>query len=320
MSLITFTPKGFYCEKADVYIDPTRKVNKAIVTHAHSDHARSGHKWYLCSERCKGPLTHRLGNIHVETLPFGQSIFMNGVKISLHPAGHIIGSSQVRLEYKGEIWVISGDYKTEHDGFSIGYEPVKCTHFVSECTFGLPIYKWRTQEEVFHDINSWWSMNASFNRTSVLQAYSLGKAQRLLQSVDHSIGPVYVHPGIAAHNRSIEAHGINLKPYEDLEKVVRPEVHALIISPSSTTGPWFAQFEQLSEASASGWMALRSNRRNRLIDRGFTLSDHADWGQLTEAIKLTEAENIYVTHGYTQAFSRWLKDLGLNAEAIYTQH
>ena len=198
MALLQFTNKGIYCKQADVYIDPWKKVPKALITHAHSDHARSGHKSYLCTHETLPILRLRLGrNIPASGMDYGESIMINGVKFSFHPAGHIIGSAQIRAEYKGEVWVASGDYKVEDDGISGAFEPVKCHHFITECTFGLPIYKWDKQSITFDQINNWWSDNAVEKTTSLITAYSLGKAQRVIQNVDHSIGKIFTHPAVA---------------------------------------------------------------------------------------------------------------------------
>ncbi|HMJ46095.1 MAG TPA: hypothetical protein VK498_02110, partial [Ferruginibacter sp.] len=174
MPLIEFTDKGLYCPQGNFYIDPWKPVDRAVITHAHSDHARPGHKYYLCHHFTKPLLQLRLGENNYETIGWNETVFMNGVAVSLYPAGHIIGSSQVRVEYNGEVWVFSGDYKTEHDGLSTSFEPVKCNSFISECTFGLPIYKWKSQDQIFADIKNWIYKNQEEKKISVFIAYSLG--------------------------------------------------------------------------------------------------------------------------------------------------
>jgi putative mRNA 3-end processing factor len=254
----------------------------------------------------------RLGSdISLETIDYNQAIEINGVNLSLHPAGHIPGSSQIRLEYKGQVAVVSGDYKVESDGLSTPFEPVKCHEFVSECTFGLPIYKWETQQEIFRQVNSWWRENASEGRNSVLFAYSLGKAQRILQNLDQSIGDVFVHGAVWNTNQALISNGIDLW---DVPKVTQDTPKsafkgALIIAPPSAMGtPWMKRFSPYRTGICSGWMSVRGTRRRRAADRGFVLSDHADWEGLIQAIEATEAEKVYLTHGNTAAFGKYLQE------------
>ena len=196
MSLLTFTDKGIYCRQGDFYIDPWKPVARAVITHAHSDHARPGSSSYLCHHFTKPLLKLRLGDVSVQSVEWGEPVFMNGVRVSLHPAGHIIGSSQIRVEYEGEVWVVSGDYKTENDGISGEMEIVPCDVFITESTFGLPIYKWKPQQELFYDIQNWIGKNREKGENSVLIAYSLGKAQRLLKGIGEISSNIYVHGAI----------------------------------------------------------------------------------------------------------------------------
>lgn len=322
--LITFTENGFYCPRADVYIDPWKPVDKAIITHAHSDHARWGHQHYLAHHQSEQIMRHRLGaDIHLECLDYGQSIYKNGVEISLHPSGHIYGAAQIRLSYKGETWVLSGDYKREDDGISQAFEPVKCTHFVTESTFGLPVFQWQKQEDVFAEINEWWRDNQEKGLVSVITAYALGKAQRIIKHIDHSIGKVYVHGAVHAANEALAKDGL-LLPQTTLVSQEIPKAdykNSLIIAvPAALNTPWMKKFAPYSTAICSGWMAIRGNRRRRAADRGFVLSDHADWGGLVASIKDTGAENIYTTHGYSAIFSKYLtEEMGLNAQEVKTE-
>lgn len=322
-SLIEFNKTGLYCPQANVYIDPWQPVEKAIITHAHSDHARWGHKSYLAHIHSASVLKTRLGaDIHLETIPYLRSVYINGVKISLHPAGHIYGSAQVRLEYKGEVWVISGDYKLENDLISEPFEPVACDVFVTESTFGLPIYKWKPQKEVFEEINSWWKQNQEQGITSVIFGYSLGKAQRIIRNIDHSIGPVFVHGAIFNCSESLINDGAPLPVLEKAGIEAEKNFYnkSLIIAPPSALGsPWMKKFYPYRTAIASGWMNLRGAKRRRAIDRGFILSDHADWPGLLSAIEAVGAERIYVTHGYTAAFSRYLNEKGYWSAEVQTQ-
>ncbi|MEL6673587.1 MAG: ligase-associated DNA damage response exonuclease [Bacteroidota bacterium] len=326
-ALLRFTAEGIYCPQADVYIDPWRRVPKALITHAHSDHARWGMEHYLAHHDSVPVLRLRLGrDISVQGVAFGEKIYMNGVEISFHPAGHIIGSAQIRLAYQGEVWVVSGDYKVEDDGFCAPFEAVPCQHFITESTFGLPVYHWRPQEEIFADINQWWAQNAAEGKISLLSGYSLGKAQRILQGLDRNIGPVYTHGAIENTNEVLREAGIALKPTqrihlqgeEKFEKKLNQ--NAMIVAPPGAIGSnWSRRFQPFSLGIASGWMQIRGARRRRAADRGFVLSDHADWPGLNQAIEATGAEHVYVTHGYTEIFSRWLREKGLDAQVVKTE-
>lgn len=324
MGLLQFTNKGIYCKQADVYIDPWRKVPKALITHAHSDHARSGHKSYLCTNETLPILKLRLGrNIPASGMNYGEAITINGVKFSFHPAGHIIGSAQIRAEYKGEIWVASGDYKTEDDGVSGAFEPVKCHHFITECTFGLPFYKWDKQSVTFDQINNWWADNAKDKTTSLITAYSLGKAQRVIQNVDNSIGRIFTHPAVENINKAFREMGIPIVETTQLTAKVSAKdlENALIVTPSSGAGHDFLKkAKSISKASASGWMMTRKRRRNGNVDRGFVLSDHVDWTGIHEAIKSTGATHVYPTHGYTEPLSKYLKEKGFYTEIVNAEY
>jgi len=322
-SLLEITERGLHCSTGGFFVDPWGPVDCAVITHAHSDHARWGSKNYLTAEPGREILRRRLGpNAIIETLGYGQVTTRNGVKVSLHPAGHILGSSQVRVEYKGEVWVVSGDYKTEDDGMIAPYEPIRCNTFITESTFGLPIYKWRPQAEIYADINEWWRSNQAQDRTSVVFGYSLGKAQRVLAGLDCNIGPIYVHGAVAAFLPAYEAAGVRFPNVElVLEAKIRSEKgQPLIIAPPSADNtPWLRKFGDVSTAFVSGWMQVRGTRRRRALDRGFVLSDHADWDGLIASIRATEAERILVTHGYSDILARWLRENGWQAEAVQTK-
>ena len=323
MQLLEFTDKGIYCPVADAYIDPWRPVGKALITHGHADHARWGHRHYLCTVQAKPVIRYRLGRqISISTLNYGEAIVMNGVRISFHPAGHIIGSAQIRLEYKGEVWVVSGDYKIEDDGLSAPFEPVKCHTFITESTFGLPVFNWQPEEAIAGELNSWWRQNQEAGRVSVLGAYALGKAQRLLRMLDPELGTIYTHGAIENTNEVIRAQGIDLPPTvratQDIPRDRYPG-QMVIAPPSALSGGWMRKFPEASTALASGWMALRGARRRRAADRGFVLSDHADWEGLNGAIEATGATRVFVTHGYTHLFARWLQSKGLQAQEASTE-
>ncbi|MDZ4711431.1 MAG: ligase-associated DNA damage response exonuclease [bacterium] len=323
MPLLEFTKKGIYCSQANIYIDPWKPVDHAVITHAHSDHARHGSKSYLAHRLSVPVMKYRLGaDINVQSAEYGDSIDMNGVKISLHPAGHIPGSAQVRLEYKGEVAVVSGDYKLEDDGLSEAFAPLKCNTFVSESTFGLPIYKWKKQDEIFSDINNWWQSNKEKGKASVICGYSLGKAQRILYNVDKSIGKIFGHGAVSMINEIMINAGLDLPHIERVtpQTAKKDFTGSLIIAPPSALGtPWLKKFEPYSLGYASGWMNVRGAKRRRALDIGFALSDHADWNELNQAIEFTGAENIYVTHGYTAVFVKWLREKGYNAFELETK-
>ncbi|MCW5519029.1 ligase-associated DNA damage response exonuclease [Aureitalea sp. L0-47] len=321
--LLVFNEKGIYCQQADVYIDAWRAVDKCIVTHGHSDHSRWGHKRYITHRRNVPIIKHRLGDITVTPKEWNETFTINGVTFSLHPAGHITGSSQVRVEYKGEVWVFTGDYKVEDDGLAETFEPIKCQTFITECTFGLPAFKWEPQADVFTDINNWWATNKAEARTSVLFGYSLGKAQRLIKHLDTSIGKIYTHGAVEKMTQVIRAE-YDLPPTELITRDSKKEDIAgniVIAPPSAHGGIWIRKMLPYVTATASGWMAFRGARRRRAMDKGFVLSDHADWDGLLSAIKETGCEKVITTHGYTDIFSRYLREeLGYDARTEKTQY
>lgn len=323
MDLLQFTDKGIYCERAGVYLDPWRPVDKALISHGHSDHAYFGHKNYLTSTLAMPVVKHRLYlRDNIEGVDYGQSITINGVDFSFHPAGHIPGSSQIRVEYKGEVWVFSGDYKLENDNISTPFEPIKCHAFITESTFGLPVYKWKPQREVFDDVNDWWRKNQREGKTSVISGYTLGKAQRILANVDPSIGKIFTHGAVDNINAVLRMQGIQLPICPRIsDEVNKEEIKgALIVCPPSAVGSsWMRRFLPYSLGVASGWMKLRGTRRRRGADRGFVLSDHADWDDLNKAILATGAERVFVTHGYTEIFAQWLRERGLDAREVKTK-
>jgi putative mRNA 3-end processing factor len=322
LSLLTFTKKGIYCAQGDFYIDPWLPVDKAIITHAHADHARSGMKHYLCHHYTKPLLHARISaDISVQSAGYSEPIDIQGVRVSLHPAGHIIGSAQIRIEYKGFISVISGDYKTIDDGISTPIEIVRCNEFVSESTFGLPIYKWESNDRLQSQMQSWIKQNQSAGKTSIFVAYSLGKAQRIMKMVE-GMGPLYVHNSIARLNEAIMQSGIQLPHYEVLHEVIdKKEIQgSMVIVPPALLGTSvLKKIPNGATAICSGWMQVRGHRRWRAVDAGFAISDHADWDGLLEVIKESQAEKVFVTHGKTASFSKYLNELGIDAEEVPTK-
>jgi putative mRNA 3-end processing factor len=302
-------------------LDPWKPVKKAILSHGHADHARWGSSSYLCTPTAAPVIKYRLGDINLETLPFGEEKLINGVSFSFHPAGHILGSAQIKVSYKGEIVVFSGDYKTANDGFSEAFEPVKCHTFITESTFGLPVYHWQDQKWVFNEMEEWCKNNRNNHHLSILYGYSLGKAQRILQGLPESVGPIFTHSTIEAVLNVMRNQGVSLKNTIPVnEHITRADLLSgvIIAPPAVQNSNWLKKFEPIRNGVVSGWMALRGARRRRNADKGFVLSDHADWEGLNEAISLTGAENIFVTHGYTDILSKWLIDKGLNAYPLET--
>jgi len=320
--LLAFNSKGIYCEAADVYIDAWKPVDKVIISHGHADHSRYGHKHYITHHNNVPIVKHRLGEIHIEGKNYDESFTINNVKFSLHPAGHIIGSSQVRVEHKGEVWVFTGDYKDEVDGISTPFEPIQCHTFITECTFGLPAFKWKPQAEVFDEINQWWKQNQEDGRTSVLFGYSLGKAQRLLKHVNPEIGKIYTHGAIENMTQVLRS----LVDLPETHLITRETTKAelkgnlVIAPPSAHGGTWIKKMTPYVTASASGWMTFRGARRRRAIDKGFVLSDHCDWDGLLKSIKATGCEKVICTHGYTDIFAKYLREIGYDARTEKTQY
>ena len=320
--VLQFTDKGIYCPAGGFYIDPWRPVGRALITHGHADHARPGHGHYLATDLAAPVMRHRLGDIVLETVPYGKFLKIGDARVSFHPAGHVPGSAQIRVEVGGEVWVASGDYKVEDDGLSTPFEPVRCHSFITESTFGLPVFRWRPQAEVAEEINAWWRACQSAGKTPLLGAYALGKAQRLLRMLDPEIGPILTHSAVENTNEVLRAQGIALPDTLRVDQQVNPKDHpgALVLATPAVFGSaWARRFGPLSTGFASGWMQLRGVRRRRASDRGFVISDHADWEGLNTAIRETGAENIYVTHGYTEIFTKWLNTQGYHAQVVPTE-
>ena len=319
--LLQLTDRGLYCSAGDFYIDPWQPVDRAVITHAHGDHARWGSRAYLAARDGERVLRSRLApDAHIETLPFGESVSFNPVAVSFHPAGHILGSAQIRVEHRGEVWVVSGDYKSEPDSTCAPFEPIRCHTFITESTFGLPIYRWAPQEQTFAEMRDWWQRNKEAGRASVVFAYALGKAQRVIAGLGQSgIGPIYCHGAVQRLNAAYRASGVALPQTEHAALLPRGADFggSLIVAPPSAAGStWLRRFGPVSTAFASGWMMIRGTRRRRALDRGFPLSDHVDWPALLAAIDATGAERVQVTHGFREPVVRWLTEQGIRAEAI----
>jgi len=320
--VLEFRDAGIYCPAADAYIDPWRPVDRALITHGHADHARPGHRRYLATEAAAPVMRHRLGRITLQTTRYGEIHRIGAATISFHPAGHVPGSAQIRVEVAGEVWVVSGDYKTTPDGLSEPFEPVRCHAFITESTFGLPIYTWPDEATLAAQINGWWAETRDKGQTPILGVDALGKAQRVLRLLDPSIGPILTHGAVEATNAVLRAQGLTLpattQVTPDLD--LKPLRGAMVLAPPSALGSaWARRFGPVSTGFASGWMRLRGVRRRRAADRGFTVSDHADWDGLNSAIAATGATRVFVTHGYTTQFSRWLAEQGYEAGIVETE-
>lgn len=323
MKFIKFTRKGIYCIPGKFYLDPWYPVNYAVISHGHADHARWGNKHYLCHHDSKAILKHRIGkDISIESLGYNESKKINDVVVTFYPAGHIIGSVQIRLEYKGYVIVFSGDYKTQPDFISTPFEPVKCNEFITESTFGLPIYRWKTENQLREELKDWIYQNQQNNRTSVFLGYSLGKAQRIMKLVENT-DQIFVHSAIHNLNNAISGSCIPLPESQlltanfnkkDIEKKI------VILPPALLGSKMLKQIPNASTAICSGWMQIRGNRRWRGVDAGFVVSDHADWNGLISAVKSTEAEKVYVTHGSQATFSKYLNEIGIEASEVQTEY
>jgi putative mRNA 3-end processing factor len=324
--LLQMTDAGFYCPAGEFHIDPWRPVPRAVITHAHGDHARPGNGAYLAAGAGASLLRARVGDeATIDTLRYGEVRRVGAVELSLHPAGHVLGSAQVRLAHAGRTVVVAGDYKLAADPTCAAFEPVRADVFVTESTFGLPVYRWDAPHATLAEILGWWSDNRATGRASVLFAYALGKAQRVLlglaQLAGTLPGPVYVHGAVARIDAAYRAAGVALPAARRVADLPAGTgfADALILAPPSARGStWLRRFEPCSTAFASGWMALRGTRRRAALDRGFAFSDHADWPALGTAIEASGAREVWVTHGYRDELARWLAERGYDARPVET--
>lgn len=314
------TEKGLYCVAGDFYIDPVRPVARAVVTHAHSDHARWGCGHYLATQNSESLLRMRMSpDAEFEFLPYGQTITHHGVRISFHPAGHMLGSGQVRVEVNGQVAVVAGDYKLGDDATCEPWQPIRCHLFVTESTFALPVYRWPPQQTVFQSINDWWRANAEQGKCTVIYGYAVGKSQRLIAGLETNIGPIYTHGAVEKGVQAYRATGVDLPATTytgSLEKKHDWSGGIVVAVPSAHGTPWLRRFGKISTAMASGWMMIRGTRRRRATDRGFVLSDHVDWPTLLQAIELCDPQRVWVQHGYSEVAARFLRSLGRDAVAM----
>lgn len=323
--MIAETPAGLYCEAGRFHIDPWLPVKRAVITHAHGDHAHQGSLSYLCAAEGEAVLRRRLADAHIETLPYGRQLRIGDVDVSFHPAGHVLGSAQVRVERRGEVWVASGDYKRASDPTCAPFEPVRCHTFITEATFALPIYSWDPSSAVIDQILAWWRTNRDHDRPSVLFCYVLGKAQRILAELrDRADGPVHLHGAMWAMSETYRGAGVAMVPAERISDDMRGRALAasLVLAPLSARGTrWMKRLPRASDAFASGLMRVRGVRRQRAFDRGFALSDHADWSALLSTIDETGASRVLVTHGWSDALARHLSETrGLETGTLRTTY
>jgi putative mRNA 3-end processing factor len=322
MTLLRVEERGLWCEAGGFHVDPWLPVPRALVTHGHADHARPGSQSYLSTPLTAVILRERFGPEGVfETAAYGERRRIGEVEVSFHPAGHVLGSAQIRIEHRGEIWVVSGDYKLDPDPTCAPFEPTPCHTFVTESTYGLPIYRWPDQGRVLADVRTWWRSNRERGKCSVLFAYPLGKSQRLLTALRDENGPIFCHGAIEKLNNVYRANGVELPATQrpgDQPKGFDWSQAFVLAPPSAQGSPWMKRFGAVSTAFASGWMRIRGTRRRKSIDRGFVFSDHADWSGLQSAISGSGAERVLVTHGYRAPMVRWLRDKGFDADTLDT--
>jgi putative mRNA 3-end processing factor len=318
--ILESTSHGLFCVPGDFYIDPQLPVKRAVVTHAHSDHARWGCSKYLATQSCEQLLRLRMSpDAEFRFLPFGERLMVNGVRISFHPAGHILGSAQIRLEYGGHVVLITGDYKLGSDPTCEAWEPIRCHSLISESTFGLPIYRWPSQEVIFESINRWWRECRDEGKCCLLYGYAIGKSQRLLAGLDPSIGKIYCHGAVEKGNDAYRRSGITLPETTYVGSITKKHDWrgSIVVAVPSVHGTsWVKKFGRCSTAMASGWMAVRGARRRRSVDRGFILSDHVDWPSLLQAIEACNPETVWLTHGYTAPVARYLMENGRDAKVL----
>jgi len=321
--LFTDGREGLACAAGGFHVDPREPVSFAVVTHAHADHAVPGSARYLCAQPSLALLRHRLGaDATIDAVPYGEERLLGETRVSFHPAGHILGSAQVRVDGRGEVWVVTGDYKREADPTCARFEPVRCDVLVTEASYALPIFRWDDPREVFRDIHRWWEANA--RRASVLFCYVLGKAQRILAGLaELTQRPVYVHGALEPLTRVYREAGVQMVPTLPVAETAKGRSFAgeLVLAPITARGsPWMRRFGESESAFASGSMRIRGQRRRRSFDRGFVLSDHADWPGILRTIEESGARRVFATHGYREALVHWLRERGVDADAAGLAH
>ncbi|MCP9771572.1 ligase-associated DNA damage response exonuclease [Synechococcus sp. Tobar12-5m-g] len=319
--MIQLTPKGLYCPAAGAWIDPWRPVPRALITHAHADHARPGSGEYWAVASSEGVLRQRLGQgIALQDVPYGQELQIGEATVSFHSAGHVLGSAQVRISAGDETWLISGDYKRDPDPSCEPFQSVPADVLITEATFGLPVYRWRPGQEVAAEIAAWWK--AAPERTSILFCYAFGKAQRLLAEL-RQLGladEVLLHGAVQTLMAPYRQQGIAMLPTRPVSELPRSEPLAgrlVLAPPSAHRSVWMKRFKSPQTGFVSGWMAVRGARRRHGYERGFVLSDHADWDGLLATVRQSQAQQVYVTHGQGDVLARYLREVeGISADPL----
>ena len=321
MAVLERRKAGLYCPAADVWIDPSRPVERALITHAHADHAKAGSREYWAVNQSEGVLRQRLGReIILHAVSYGETLTIGKAKISFHSAGHVLGSAQIRIEVGNEIWLVTGDYKRCHDPSCTPFEKVKCDVMITESTFGLPIYRWKTGNEIAKEIHQWWSEESE--HPSLLFCYAFGKAQRVLAELK-ALGindEILLHGAVETVTRHYREAGINMANTCPVSSIARKDPlkgRLIIAPPSAYRSTWMKRFKEPQTAFASGWMTVRGARRRRGYEKGFVLSDHADWPGLIKTIKESGAKHVYVTHGQDDVIAKYLREVeGIAAESL----
>ena len=310
-NLISQKSQGLYCESANIWIDPYKSVEKAIITHAHSDHFTNGCREYICSIETGLLLKKRFGNnINLKTVEYDKKFLINGINFSLHPSGHILGSSQIKIMTDSETWLITSDFKRQKDKTCKSYERLKTDFLICESTFGLPIFNWESTNKIIDKITKW--VNQSEDSTSILFCYSLGKAQRLLSELNRqNFKNIYVHKSINNINTIYKNLGIELeeaKIFDNNLEINNLKDCLLLLPPSLNNQNFLKKFKRFQTGFASGWMSIRALKKRSGFDKGFTISDHADWNGLIKTIKESEAKRVFLNHGDGESLANFLRD------------
>ena len=321
MGLLAPSPAGLYCAPGRFHVDPWGSAEHAVLTHAHGDHARPGSARYYCAAPSAPVLRRRFGEgADIVAVPYREAFPLGEATVSFHPSGHVLGAAQVRIEVAGDVWVVSGDYKRSADPTCAPFEVVPCDTFVTEATFGLPVFRWAETRDVVAQIYEWWMEARAAGRPSVLFAYALGKAPRLLAELRaFTTDAVYTHGAIEAMVEIYRAAGVLMLETRPVPDRKRGDslAGALVLAPLSASGtPWMRRFPGATTGFASGLMRIRGTRRRKGYDRGFVLSDHADWPQLLRTIEETGARRVLATHGYTHVLARYLREHGRDADVL----
>ena len=317
-------PEGLYCPQGDFFIDPVRPVERALITHGHSDHARAGHKHVLATAQTLDIMALRYGSDFAgtrQTASYGEATAVNDVSVTFHPAGHVLGSAQIAVETGGIRIVASGDYKRRHDPTCMDFVPIACDVFITEATFGLPVFR---HPEPIEEIGRLLSSVRQFpERAHLVGAYALGKAQRVIKLIRNSgyDEPIYIHGALAKLCDYYRSQGVDLGRLEPatVDGAAADKFSGAVVvgPPSAFADRWARRFPDPVSAFASGWMRIRQRVRQRGVELPIILSDHADWDELTRTITETGAQEVWVTHGREEALVRWCEINGIKAKPLH---